>query len=267
MANTTGNDRLLITPWTNDPVLRIPAETPSTSTIFYAAQAVMRDVAGNMIQCDDTQKGEFAGVLADFIRTQVDPVDVVQYAGVYGDKIFDVTQPQMIMALIASATASDVGKNVYWLYNNQVAYTGLTYWNYAGKVLWVKDSTHVLIRPPWLVQFPVSCAKSFNANSTGGSVATTQLTRFDVGRVIQFASTVSQTAYLPLSTTLGNGDSIGFIQIGSSSQVLTVAPYPSSSDLINTTTAWGASSYALPTTRGSRVIFMTDGNGNWTQVG
>jgi len=248
MANTTGGDRPQYTPWTQDRTLILPAAIPSSSTTFYPGQAVMRDANGNMIQCDDTQKGEFIGFLQDFIRVQVDPADSVQQNGLLGDKMFEIIQPQMFTCLIASASAGQEGRKVYWTYNNQVSFSPGTNANFAGIVWFVKDSTHVTVIPPWMCP-PLG---NLGNNTLSGSAATINLTKFDLRKTFQIPSSVSQTVYLPPVAFSGSGDRITFIQTGSTTQALTLSGY-GGTEKIN-----GATTYSVGTSQYSKVTLESD---------
>lgn len=256
MANTTGGDKVFVTPWTTDTSLRLPAAIPAASTTFYAGQAMMRDASGNLIQCDDTVKGEFVGIQMDIVRTTVDPTDQVQVNGLIGDKMFDVVQCQLFTALIAAAAAGDEGKKVYWLYNNQVSYSPGTNGNYAGTVWLVKDSTHVVVRPPW-TETPTSGGKR-SVMTLGAAAASVTLTKFDVNRTFLSPATVAQTVNLPDATKCSPGDQMSFVYTGAGGVQVTLDG--SGAQTIN-----GAATYALGLVQYSAVTIETDG-ANWYVV-
>ena len=261
MSNTQGGDKVFQTPWTTDRRLRLPAAIPATSTIFYGGQAAGRDVNGNFTQCDDTQKVEFIGITVDLVRTQVDPTDLVQLNGIQGDKQFNILQPQMFTALIASAAAGDEGRKVYWLYNNQVAYGGnVTNYNLAGMVWHVKDPTHVAIVPPWMLADLLG-SKATMPLLTSGSVT---LTKFDAGKTCILNNPTAQQITLPLSTKLGSGDQIVFFQRNAAPGAVTIAVQ--GSDLMYSLQGMAASSYNFAATAGLMHTFQTDGNGGWYVV-
>lgn len=262
MANTQGSDKTQITLWTTDRQLHIPAAIPATSTIFYAAQAVGRDINDNMTQMDDTAPRQFCGFLIDMVRTQVDPIDTIQTNGLTGDKEFDIIQPQEFTVLIASAVAGDSNRNVYWKFNNEVSYSPGASGNLAGQVWFVKDSTHVCVVPPWML---CDLFGSAAVQTLSGTTSPLTLTKFDTGKTFLLPSTVSQTINLPSAGKLGSGNQLIFIQTGTSSSVVTFVP--NGTDVINSTAGWAAASFALGASRGSRLVLETDGISNWYQVG
>lgn len=259
MANTTGQNKLAVTPWTTDTVARLPAATPAAATTFYAAQAVMRDVSGNIVQCDDTIKGEFIGVLVDFVRTQVDTTNTVQVNGLVGDAMFDAIQPQEFTALIAAAAAGDEGKRVYWLYNNQVSYSPGTNGNYAGTVWLVKDSTHVVVRPPWVTR-GIGPGGAVNSTITlaAGSAAIA-LTKWDVNRTFLTGATLPQMITLPPVASCSPGDRITFIYTAAGGFQVTIDG--SGAETVN-----GAATVAMGVAQYSRMTVETDGTA-WYIIG
>lgn len=256
MPNTVGGDRLQFTPWTTDPTLRLPAAPPAVSTIFYAAQAIGRDVNGNMVQMDDTQKAEFIGVLADFVRVQVDPIDTVSVNGLTGDKVFDVIQPVRLKAKIVAAAGGDEGRKLYWLFNNEVSYSPGVSGNFAGTVWHVPDATHVEFLPPWMIA-DFNGAKGMLPLAAGA--ATITLTKFDAGKSFNVQATVAQTIVLPPVAKLGSGDTLVFVYTGSTGRQVTIQG--SGSDLVN-----GAATFLMGVTQYSRVTLQTDGV-QWLQIG
>lgn len=260
MANTTGGNKVFITPWTTSRFLRIPAAIPGSSITYYAGQAVGRDASGNMTQMDDTLKAEFIGILVDIVRTTVDPTDQVQVNGLVGDKEFDIAQPQAFMALIASAAAGDEGRKVYWKFNNEVSYVPGTNGNLAGIVQFVKDSTHVLVLPPWMMA-------DFNGSrcvlTLGPAVTAYTMTKFDSGKAINTQATVPQSIFLPPLATMGNGDVITFVATGAANAQVSLKPALGMADTIN-----GAASLLMGLAQYSRAQLMADTvNGLWLQIG
>ena len=223
MPNMTGGNKVLMTPWDDQRALRIPFEIPGISTIYYPGQGLLRDANGNAFQCDDTAKGEFIGIYMDVVRPQVDPTDTIQTNGVLGDKLaIDIYQPLMFEAMIAAAAAGDEGRSVYWLYNNQVQYSVGVNGNYAGKVWYVKDSTHVLVTPPWVYSlFKAAYQSSMTVPTTLTSLA---LTKWDVNRTFKLNPlSGALTTLLPPITNTSPGDRISFIYIGAGAVVCTIS--------------------------------------------
>lgn len=255
MANTTGGDKLQLHPWTAERQLRLPAAIPSASTTFYAGQAVGRDLSGNMVQMDDTARADFLGILEEFIRVTVDTTDTVQQNGLQGDKMFTVTVPQTITALIAAAAAGDEGRKVYWKYNNEVSYSAGSFGNLAGQVWFVKDATHVTFLPPWLLA-DYSGAKAIISLSGAGPTIT--LTKFDIGKTLLIPAAAPITCVLPAVAKCGSGDTITIVNTGSGSQVITLDG--NAAELIN-----GATTLAMSGTQYTAVTLQTDGSA-WYRV-
>lgn len=253
MANTTGSDKQQITPWDAHLLHRLPAAPPATSTIFYAAQACGRDVNGNMIQCDDTQRLEFLGFLVDIIRVQVDPVDVVQNNGISGDKEFDVVKPSRFTAYITAAAPGDEGKKVYWKFNNQVSYgpaDSLVNYNYAGTVEKVINATTIIVTPPWIDRALGAGAVRSN-QALSGSAGTT-LTKWDVNRTFQVPAAAALTVTLPPVAKCSPGDRITFVNTGTGAQQVTLSGNGANINGAATSTALGTAQY-------SKLTVETDG--------
>lgn len=256
MSNMTGpfSEKTTRRAWTNEPFLArplanfaIPASTPIT---FYDGQAMGRDASGNLVQMDDTLKAEFVGFETDVIASAL----TVLSTDSLGDKYGHVHRPYAFVSLIASAAAGDEGKKVWWLYNNQVAYSGLSNWNFAGTVLGVLDSTHVLVQPPWVPGVTLGGDKGF-VPVTG----TVTLTKWDVNKAQALNSGSGFTVNLPAAAKCSPGDTIAFVNINAASGTPTVSP--AGSDKIN-----GGSSYTGSTTQYSQFTLRTDGVSNWYTV-
>ncbi len=253
MANTTGNDRLMTTPWDSQYHLKLPYAIPGSSTTFYAAQLIGRDGSGNLIQADDTAKYELVGVIQDVIRVQVDPSDSVQTNGQLGDKMALVERPLCYTAKIASAAAGDEGKKVYVKYNNEVQYTPGTNGNFAGTVLFVRDSTHVEVLAPWVKGVTEGGMK---ANVTLSDAAQT-LTKWDVNKTFQMTPTAGRTITLPAVASTSPGDRMTFITLAAFALTLK----GNGSENVN-----GANTQATGNTAYSKLTIESDGT-QWFIVG
>jgi hypothetical protein len=257
MANIASSfaEKLSRRAWTTEPQLdgflaffTIPV---SGSTAFYDGQALGRDINGNIVQMDDTLKAEFVGFETDVAApnyTTVFSTDTI------GDKRAKIHRPYAFVALIAAAVAGQEGKKVWWLYNNQVAYSGLTNWNFAGTILGVLDATHVLVLCPWCANVTLGGDKGWVPIT--GNVT---LTKWDVTKAQVCNSTGAMAITLPLSSQCSPGDAITFINVNAASGTPTVGV--TGSDKIN-----GGTSYTGSTTQYAQWTMRTDGNGNWYTV-
>lgn len=245
--------------WTVEPQIEGPLANftiPAAGSItFYDGQALGRDATGGIVQMDDTLKAEFIGFQTDVVSAQY---DIVYSTDTLGDKRAKIHRPLAYVALIAATVSpGQEGQKVYWLYNNQVALNGLTNWNYAGRILGVLDSTHVLVLVPWL-----SWANGAHSNSkvlTTAAAAPYTLTKFDAGALVNVAFTSAEAINLPLSTTLSPGDRFDFIVTAAAPAAATLTP--ASGDLIN-----GAATEALAAVQYTAARIITDGNGHWYLV-
>lgn len=240
--------------WLQEPQLARPLSNftiPAAAAItFYDGQALGRDAGGTIVQMDDTLKAEFVGFETDVIASSL----TVNTTDSLGDKYAHIHRPLAFVCLIAAAAAGDEGKKVWWLYNNQVAYSGLTNWNFAGTVLGVIDSTHVLVAPPWLPGVTLGGDRGF-VPITG----TTTLTKWDVNKAQTLNFTTAKTITLPAAAKCSPGDTIAFININASSGTPTISP--AGADQIN-----GGSSYTGTTTQYGQFTLRTDGVSNWYVV-
>jgi hypothetical protein len=184
----------------------------------------------------------------------------VQLNGIQGDKQFTIEQPLMFTALIAAAAAGDEGRKVYWLYNNQVAYGGgVNNYNLAGMVWHVKDPTHVVIVPPWML------ADLLGSKATVPISGNYTITKFDMGKTFILNNAANVAITLPLSTKCGSGDQLVFFQKNASPGAATLTPQ--GSDVISSLNGLNQATYTIPGTLGARQTIQTDGNGNWYVVG
>ena len=254
MSNVTSpfGEKVTERRWANDLTLQqflaqwaIPASTVTP----YDGIAVGRNAAGTMFNLDDTVKGEFVGFNIDVIGSS----QTLSSTNTLGDYKGNIRRPQAFQCLIASAAAGDEGKKVFWLYNNQVAYNGLTNWNFAGTVLGVVDSTHVLVLPPWL--HGVTQGDVAGTPPITGTTAVV-LNKFDTNKLQLVNITGSINITLPAATSLSPADAISFINIGSGGFTPTILP--TGSDKIN-----GGTSYAGSTTQYAQWTLKTDGVANW----
>lgn len=253
MANLTGvspSNRPQETPWTTERGLIIGNETFTTDTTIYLRQAVGRDVSGLLVQMDDTAKAEFIGfVTSPFTNQVIDSGDAAN------DKKYTVSQPQMFTAKIASAAAGDEGKRVYWLYNNEVAYTPGSNGNFAGWVQKVEGSTQVAVLPPWMGA--VTDGNNKGLLSLGVGSGTVTLTKHDVNKDFTGTPTATVTVKLPVSTKCSPGDKMEFINLGSDTFTINFAVQ--STDSINL----GTTAISSATTQFGRTVVETDAALNW----
>lgn len=238
--------------WTTEPQLQGPLGNytipNSGSSTFYDGQALGRDASGTIVQMDDTAKAEFVGFETDVISSSL----VVNSTDSLGDKRAHIHRPYAFVALIAAAAAGDEGRKVYWLYNNQVAYS-TTQSNFAGTVLGVVDSTHVLVLAPWLRGLTEGGDKGiFSAAAAAG----TTLTKWDANKVILMPLTSSEAITLPAAAKLSPGDKITFINTSSNSSTPTLTA--AGADTIN-----GSATYAQSTTQYAVAVLRTDGVSKW----
>src|ERR1700731_2436799 len=147
-----GQNQVLWSPWDRETSLRCPAAIPAVAPLtFFTSQAVLRDGNGNIIQCDDTVKGEFVGFIGRIINQTVSPTATIQQNSGQGDVVLDrIIQPHLFMAQIANAVPGQEGQKLYWLFNNQVQFTTGVNGNLAGTMWQWFDSTHIWVLPPWL---------------------------------------------------------------------------------------------------------------------
>jgi plastocyanin len=238
--------------WDTEPQLEgplanftIPGSTPIT---FYDGQAVGRDASGTLVQMDDTLKAEFIGFETDVIASSL----TVNTTDSLGDKRGHIHRPYAFVALITSAAAGDEGRKVFWKYNNQVEYS-TTQSNFAGTVLGVIDSTHVLVLAPWLRG--ITQGGDMGIYSTAAAAGTT-LTKWDVNKVVLMPLTASEPITLPAAASLSPGDKITFINTSANSSTPTLTA--AGADTIN-----GAATYAQSTTQYSVAVLRTDGVSKW----
>jgi hypothetical protein len=140
MANATAKVPQGNVNWGDDKIVRGLAATAQT---YYPGAMVGLDSSGNLTKLDDTAALKFDGVISDTVRETVISGEAA------GDRDLLVQRPFRLTMLIDSAAAGDEGRPVFALYDNEVRYSGVTYWNFVGWVDQVLSSTQVLIKPAW----------------------------------------------------------------------------------------------------------------------
>lgn len=141
MANTTTRVASTTTPWGDDKIRRRPVDT---AAVYYPGQMIAVNASGRGTVCDDTSGLVFDGLNCLTTRLQIFTGD--DTAG--QDKQLLVERPWRIGMKIASATASDVGRAVYALYDDEVAFSTSNS-ILVGWVDRVVTSTFVDIKPAY----------------------------------------------------------------------------------------------------------------------
>lgn len=254
MPNLSGGGQNLdlIQRWDTQPQLRLPCAIPASTPItFYTSQAVMRDGNGNVIQCDDTVKGEFIGFMVQQYNQTVLPTDQVYQNAINGDDVLEaIVQPQRFMVQIANVVAGQEGLKVYWLFNNQVQFTVGNNGNFAGTIWQIFDSTHAWILPPWICK-GLGQGGVWNSVMTGPTSGTLTLTKWDVNRVFELTPVSPMTVLLPPIASVSTGDQIKFFNLGSGNLIT----FSGNGANIN-----GASTYTgLATTTYANATIVSDG--------
>ena len=161
----------------------------ATAQTYYVGEMIGLNVSGYATKYDDTAALKFVGINAESARIIVDSDDAA------GAKLINTDRPPLLMMLIASAAIGDEGKKVYAKYSNEVQYTDGTYANYVGTVLWVQDSTHVVIAPFWSPFHAMG--GSYNGTIAAAATGTTTLTECDVNKIVHVPNTAAVTIALP----------------------------------------------------------------------
>lgn len=136
MANATAGVKRNTVP-SNLDNLRFPVSVVTSQT-FYPMAAVGLNSLGAIVKCDDTAALKWAGFNAG-ARIVIDTTETA------GAILMDVERPKYFTALIDSAAVTDVGRAVYWKYDNEVSFSAGTYGNKAGVVAWRLSATEVLV--------------------------------------------------------------------------------------------------------------------------
>ena len=222
----------------------------SGSLSFYDGQAMGRDANGTLVQMDDTAPAEFIGFLTDVAAPALATVASTDTLGDNYAKGID--RPYAFVCLIAAASRGQEGRKVFWLYNNQVAFS-TAYGNLAGTVLGVLDSTHVLVLAPWCRSITQGGDLGmFTANAASG----TTLTKFISNKIVLMPLTSSEAITLPAANSLSPGDKITFINTSSNSSTPTLTA--AGADTIN-----GGATYVQSTTQYAVAVLRTDGVSKW----
>ena len=162
MANATSKAQSATVPWTDDKIKRDLAATAAT---YYPGTMIAVNSAGYAVKCDDTAGLRFDGLMADSYRITVESTDSA------GDKVVTVEKPWLFQMKIASAAITDVGRKVYALYDNEVAYSGVSNSILVGVVEAYINSTTVLVRPYWTTTSGVNAFDGETLTFTGATGA------------------------------------------------------------------------------------------------
>ncbi len=162
MANATSKAQSSTVAWSDDKVKRDLAATAAT---YYPGTMIAVNASGYAVKCDDTAGLRFDGLMADSFRITVESTDSA------GDKKVTVEKPWLFTMTIASAAITDVGRKVYALYDNEVAYSGTSNSILVGVVEAYVNATTVLVRPYWTSTSGVNAFDGETLTFTGATGA------------------------------------------------------------------------------------------------
>lgn len=193
MANATSKAQCTTTEFSGTTTKRGAVSTAQT---YYPGTMLAVNSTGYVTKCDDTSGLTFIGLLNDSRPITVDS------GGSNGDQLLNVQQPMLLQMKIAAAVVTDVGRKVYALYDNEVAYSGVSNSILVGVVHRYVDATTVEIRPYWVSTAGVSSFDSATltfTGSTGGNTIAIPDNLADALSVVQGAN-----KYLTVTTTDGS---------------------------------------------------------------
>ncbi|AWM35899.1 hypothetical protein GobsT_63690 [Gemmata obscuriglobus] len=110
----------------------------STAQVFFPNAMIGLTAAGWADKMDDAAVKTFDGVLAS-ASTEV------LAGGANGDVLLDVNQPRFITVAIAAAAPGDVGRRVYAVDDQTVAFAPGAFGNFVGRVAAVLSATAVVV--------------------------------------------------------------------------------------------------------------------------
>jgi hypothetical protein len=260
VSDATAKVQTAIVKWGDDVIKRQPVNVVQT---WYSGIMVgINPATGNAVWCDDTVEG----VLFDGINIEADPISLLDTtSATQQDPAYQipVERPfRFVMAIASANGGTDIGKPVYAIYNNQVAYSGVNNWILVGYVEQVLTSggvpttstgTSVVIRPAYNVS-----NKKINLGPTPTDTYTATMTidaTFSM-HTIAASETNSATATLTPSTAGSSGDVMVIQTEADSSGTVTITF--ASTFHPNGTQATGASKF-------SAIEFISDGT-RWIEL-
>lgn len=213
MANATAKAESATVPFDSKIVKRNLVVSAAT---YYPGTMIGLNAAGSAVKCDDSAVIQFDGLQADSFRITLDGTETL------GDRVVNVEKPRFFIMKIAAAAVTDVGRAVYAKYDNEVAYSGLTYHNLVGHVVAYISATEVLIEP---VYAPLRGAVTQATNrSTGVTLSTlagtitTDTTSLAAGAGAEFTVT---------NTKVTAGDVVVLSLVSGNTGVATCVPFVS----------------------------------------
>jgi hypothetical protein len=250
MPNLTNINVPQVQPWNSRRFIRTPAATPAAQYTLYGGAAQLRDASGNIINCDDTAKGEFVGFLFDIVRPVVGTDATVQTNGIAGDFELNIEQPVTYNVIFGPGNAAGgmEGLKVYWQFNNQVQLIPGVNGNYAGTIWQVLNATTVKVLAPWAERAIGGGSRGMMSPTPAASII---LTKWDVNRTFRLTGTISQTITLPPLASVSSDDAISFIYDSASAQQITIKG--NAAETIN-----GSNTMLMGTTRYSKATFKAD---------
>lgn len=191
MATATSKAESATVAWGDDKIYRDLAAVAAT---HYAGTMIAINSSGYAVKCEDGTAGlQFDGLVANSppIETTTDDTDP--------RKKVSVQRPFRFTMKIASAAITDIGRAVYALFNNEVAFSGVTNSILVGWVDAFINSTSVTVRP---IYAGIRGDSSFDgatltfAGATGGNTIVMPDNLADALSIVEGAN-----AYLTFTTT------------------------------------------------------------------
>jgi hypothetical protein len=199
MANTTKRGSVGTTPF-GDYVEKRGAE--STAQTWFVNSMLGLTTAGYATKMDDAASKMFAGVMVAV--QQETPAGASN-----GDTLLDTSEPRFITVAIAAATVADIGRVVYAVDDQTVAFTGGTYANPVGTVASVRSATAVVVECEYGGK---KANKKLGASRTMAATGAQSLTKYDLNKTILLPNTAAYALTLPAVADTQAGDEIAFVK-------------------------------------------------------
>lgn len=242
MPNATTRGRVGTTPFGDYPEKR---GAVNTAQAFYVNSMLGLNVSGFVDKLDDAASKAFCGVL---VAVQQE----VLAGGDNGDVLLDAAEPRFITVAIAAATVNDIGRTVYAVDDQTVAFTGGTFANPVGTVWSVRSATAVVVECEYGGK---KANRVLGATKTLAATGAQSLTKLDLNKTILMPNTAALALTLPAVAGTQAGDTLTFVKttaaafavtltgsgaeiIDASNTLATIDAIYDTAVLVSTGTAW-----------------------------
>jgi hypothetical protein len=201
----------------DEPFFAHSTATLSAETTFWPNALLGWTTGGYLAKFDDTQSLILAGIVREDHGASVLP------AGTAGDAALELAgeQPRFLKVAVASAAVTDIGRNVYALFDQTGTFDAgaTTYGNLIGRVARWEETGYVVVE---LALRGTADNRAFNATRVLAATGTQSLTKWDMGKLIVGTSTSAHALNLPAVADVQYGAEFTLAKKSSNAAAITI---------------------------------------------